>query len=381
MTSISPALSSTSPCSPSFRVRNFNAGPAGLPLEVLDRAQQELLNYAQTGMGVMEMSHRSPPFEAIIAQAEQRLRELLSIPASYAVLFMQGGATLQFSAVPLNLLGGGSAAAYLVTGAWSQAAAEEAKRFVPTVHLLGDCAPAFTSFPPSSSYAVPPDCAYLHYCHNETVHGVEAPGLPSTSVPLVVDCSSSFLSQPIDVGAHLLLYAGAQKNIGPAGVTVVIVRREALKATPHPLTPLMLQYGLLASKQSMYNTPPTFPIYVVALVLDWIQRQGGVEEMERRSGEKSRLLYACLDDSGGFYQGRVERGSRSRMNCVFTCRERGVEGRLVAEAEAAGFVGVAGHRSVGGLRVSLYNAVQLDDVRALVAFLQRFAQQNREAKK
>ena len=305
----SPAPTQPSSSSPPFRVRNFNAGPAGLPLEVMEEAQQELLNYRQTGMGVMEMSHRSAAFESILSEAEQRLRRLLSIPDSYAVLFMQGGATLQFSAVPLNLLGKASSAAYLVSGAWSQAAAEEARRFVPTVHLLGDSSPAFTSFPPSSSYSVPSDCAYLHYCHNETVHGVEAFELPSTSVPLVVDCSSSFLSQPIDVSAHLLLYAGAQKKHRPRRCDGRHRPQGGAQGRPPtPSAPLMLSYQLMASKQSMYNTPPTYPIYVVGLVLQWIERQGGVEAMEARSVEKSRRLYEAIDGSGGFYVGRVDPG-------------------------------------------------------------------------
>ena len=297
------------------------------------------------------------------------------VPAvGYSVLFMQGGATLQFSAVPLNLLGSKSSAAYLVTGAWSQAAAEEAKKFVPTVHIVASTAPTFSSFPPSSSYEVPSDCAYLHYCQNETVHGVQATEVPSTSLPLVVDCSSSFLSQPIDVSAHTLLYAGAQKNVGPAGVTIVIVRTEALKNhPPHPLTPLMLDYSLLSSKQSMYNTPPTFTIYMVGLVLQWMQRQGGVDAMEARSREKSRLLYSAIDGSEGFYEGRVlDKASRSRMNVTFRLRERQLEEALVKEAEGAGMEGLAGHRSVGGIRVSLYNAVTVEDVQTLVTLLHTF---------
>ena len=295
---------------------------------------------------------------------------------------MQGGATSQFSAVPLNLLGSASCAAYLVSGAWSQAAAEEARRYVPTVHIVADTAPSYSSFPSPSSYTVPAECAYLHYCHNETVHGVVAPCLPSAppSVPLVVDCSSSFLSQPFDVSAHALLYAGAQKNVGPAGVTIVIVRADLIKATPpHPHTPLMLQYHLHASKQSMYNTPPTFPVYMVGLVLAWLQRQGGLSAMEERSAAKSRLLYDLIDGSGGFYEGRVEKHSRSRMNVVFRVRNRELEALLVKEAEGKGLVGLAGHRSVGGLRASLYNAVTVDDVQQLVHLLTSFQQQHQHA--
>ena len=386
----------------------------------MEEAAQQLLNYRHTGMGVMEMSHRSREFEDIIAQAEQRIRQLLyaiphlhhaqhsraterrtvqcslthlrgcglcgvpllcvsAVPASYGVLFMQGGATSQFSAVPLNLLGAASSAAYLVTGAWSAAAAEEARRFVPTVHVVADTGPAYTSFPAPSSYSVPADCAYLHYCHNETVHGVEAPCLPSApaAVPLVADCSSSFLSRPLDVSAHALVYAGAQKNVGPAGVTIVIVRSALIASTPHhPHTPLMLQYQLQASKLSMYNTPPTFAVYMVGLVLAWLQRQGGLSAMEERNVVKSGLLYAAIDGSGGFYEGLVEKASRSRMNAVFRVRERQLEPLLVKEAEGKGLVGIAGHRSVGGLRASLYNAVTIDDVQALISFLHAFQVQH-----
>jgi len=355
------------------RALNFNAGPAGLPLEVMQQAHQEFLSYNNTGMSVMEMSHRSPEFESIIAEAEANLRSLLHIPSNYRVLFMQGGATTVFSAIPLNFLRSHTSAAYLITGSWSQAAAEEAKRYCNQLHVVHSTAPTFDHFPAASDYTVPADAAYLHYCHNETVHGVEASYVPKSAVPLVADYSSSFCSQPIDIAAHAVVYAGAQKNIGPAGVTVVIVREDML-GQPSPLTPLMLNYTAMAAGKSMYNTPPTYTIYMTGLVLQWVKRQGGVEAMQQRSMAKSERLYAAIDGSGGFYRALVRPGSRSRMNVVFVVGEGKADvDEFVREAGERGMVGLAGHRSVGGCRASLYNAVTVEQVDALVAFMQVFA--------
>ena len=300
------------------------------------------------------------------------------VPDSYAVLFLQGGATTQFSAVPLNFLRGRSSAAYIVSGAWSQAAADEAKRYVPDLRIVASSAPEFVSFPAADSYSVPADCAYLHYCHNETVHGVEAPytphcSSPSGPVPVIADMSSSFMSRPVDVSAHAVIYAGAQKNVGPAGLTLVIARRSLLGGA-HPLTPLMLDLGLQAAKQSMYNTPPTYAVYITSLVLRQLVARGGLQAVEADSRSKAALLYAAVDQSGGFYRACVQqRDCRSRMNAVFVLRDPQLTAEMVREAEAAGLIGIAGHRSVGGLRVSMYNAVTLEDCQALVEFMQRFA--------
>ena len=359
------------------RALNFNAGPAGLPLEVLQRAHQEFLSYNNTGMSVMEMSHRSPEFESILASAEANLRSLLHIPAQYQVLFVQGGATTVFSAVPLNFLRSHTSAAYLITGSWSQAAAEEAKRYCNQVHIVHSTGPTFDHFPAACDFDIPADSAYLHYCHNETVHGVEASYVPKSAVPLVCDFSSSFCSQPIDISAHAVVYAGAQKNVGPAGVTVVIVRSDML-GKPSPVTPLMLNYTLMSSSKSMYNTPPTYAIYVTGLVLQWMRRQGGVEAMHDRSVAKSERLYAAIDGSGGFYRALVRPGSRSRMNVVFVVGEGKADvDEFVREASERGMVGLAGHRSVGGCRASLYNAVAVEQVDTLVAFMNEFASKRR----
>jgi phosphoserine aminotransferase len=358
---------------PVQRALNFNAGPAGLPLEVMQQAHQELLSYNSTGMSVMEMSHRSPEFEAIIAQAESNLRSLLNIPNNYHVLFMQGGATTVFSAIPLNFLRSHTSAAYLVTGSWSHAAAEEAKRYCQSVHIVHSTAPAFDHFPATTSYSVPSDAAYLHYCHNETVHGVEANHTPNTHLPLIADFSSSFCSQPIDIAAHAVVYAGAQKNVGPAGVTIVIARDNVL-GSPLPITPLMLNYTAMAKGKSMYNTPPTYAIYMTGLVLQWVVRQGGVEAMRQRSVAKSERLYAAIDASGGYYRALVRSDSRSRMNVVFAVGGGKADvDAFVAAASERGMVGLAGHRSVGGCRASLYNAVTVEQVDALIAFMKEFA--------
>ena len=365
---------------PAKRALNFNAGPAGLPLEVMQQAQQEFLSYHNTGMSVMEISHRSAEFEAILGAAEANLRSLLAIPSNYHVLFVQGGATTVFSAIPLNFLRSHTSAAYLITGSWSQAAADEAKRYCAPPHVVHSTGPAFDHFPAAAHYDVPTDTAYLHYCHNETVHGVEANHVPKCTVPLIADCSSSFCSQPIDVAAHAVIYAGAQKNVGPAGVTVLIVRDDML-GQPSPLTPLMLNYTAMAKGRSMYNTPPTYAIYMTGLVLQWVRRQGGLQAMHERSVTKSERLYAAIDGSGGFYRALVRPDSRSRMNVVFSVGQGKAEvDAFVREASERGMVGLAGHRSVGGCRASLYNAVTVEQVDALVAFMNQFAAERRTAK-
>ncbi|MCB1889872.1 MAG: 3-phosphoserine/phosphohydroxythreonine transaminase [Rhodocyclaceae bacterium] len=353
------------------RVFNFSAGPAGLPLEVLEQVRDELLDWHGAGMGVMEMSHRGKHFTSIIEAAEADLRELLAIPSNYRVLFLQGGATMQFSMVPINLLRGRASADYLVTGSWSKKALAEARRLT-SVRVVADTeAERFTRAPAQAELDLDPGAAYLHYCSNETIYGVEFPYVPDCGdVPLVADMSSHILSRPVDVSRFGLIYAGAQKNIGPVGVTVVIVRDDLLGA-PMPGMPLMLDYATYAANGSMYNTPPTFAIYVAGLVFQWLKRQGGLVGIERRNIEKAALLYDFIDASA-FYANPVRREDRSRMNVPFTLARPELDARFVTEASAAGIEQIKGHKSVGGMRASIYNPMPVDGVRALVDFMKEF---------
>ncbi len=353
------------------RVHNFSAGPAALPLEVLEQVREELLDWHGAGMGVMEMSHRGKDFGAIIERAEADLRELLAIPAGYRVLFLQGGATLQFAMVPLNLMRGRPSADYLVTGSWSKKAYGEARRLAGA-RLVADTGDGgFVRAPAQHELDLDPQAAYLHYCSNETIYGVEFPYVPDTGeVPLVADMSSHILSRPVDVSRYGLIYAGAQKNIGPVGLTIVIVREDLL-GEPVPGLPLMLDYATHADNGSMYNTPPTFQIYVAGLIFEWLKRQGGVAGIERRNVEKAALLYDFIDASG-FYANPVRRPDRSRMNVPFTLARPELDALFLQQAEAAGIVQIKGHKSVGGMRASIYNPTTLDSVRALVEFMREF---------
>ncbi|MDX2284403.1 MAG: 3-phosphoserine/phosphohydroxythreonine transaminase [Bacteroidia bacterium] len=351
---------------------NFFAGPAGLPAPVLRRAQQELTDYAGTGMSVMELSHRSPWFEEILHRAGAALRRLMQIPPAYHVLFLQGGATTQFSAVPLNLLHRG-AAAYLDTGVWASKAAEEAARFGPVRILASGKASGYREIPDFGALAVPQDLGYLHLTTNNTIYGTALHALPRAgSVPLAADMSSDILSRPYRVEDFGLIYAGAQKNIGPSGLTVVIVREDLIgRAQPH--TPLMLDYAVHARAGSMHNTPPAFAIYMAGLVFEWLEAQGGVAAIDRINEAKAQLLYAFLDSSS-LFRPHVQPPHRSRMNVAFGLADPALEARCLREAEAAGFQGLAGHRSAGGLRASLYNAVPIEAVQALADFLRDFEQ-------
>ena len=354
------------------RVFNFSAGPAALPESVLQRAREELLEFDGTGMSVMEMSHRSAEFIAVASRAEADLRELLKVPDEFAVLFLQGGATAQFSAVPLNLTRGSDAvAAYVDTGAWSAKAVAEARRYCRVEVVASSEADRYTHVPPQSDWRTVPDAAYLHICPNETIGGVAFPFVPETGdVPLVADFSSTILSQPIDVDAFDVIYAGAQKNIGPAGITVVIVRRELLgKARPE--TPTLLDWKIQADNDSMYNTPPTFAWYLSGLVFQWLKDLGGLEVMAGINRYKAEMLYAAIDGSN-FYGSPVAEPCRSLMNVPFTLADPALDARFLKEAEAAGLTNLKGHRSVGGMRASLYNAVPQEAVDALVAFMHDF---------
>lgn len=353
-----------------MRVFNFSAGPAALPLPVLEQARDELLDW-KGGMSVMEVSHRSKAFIAVARQAEADLRELLAIPASYRVLFMQGGATAQFSAVPLNLAATDATADYLNTGHWSERTIAEAKRFVSVNVAADEGASNYSTVPPQSSLHLTPGAAYVHYTPNETIHGVEFPYVPETAgVPLVADMSSTILSRPIEVSRFGLIYAGAQKNIGPAGITVVIVH-EGLLGRARAGTPLVFDYRAVAAAESMQNTPPTFGWYFAGLVFQWLKREGGLEAMAQRNRAKAALLYEAIDAST-FYTNPVARNCRSWMNVPFRLAKPELEPVFLAEAEAAGLANLAGHRAVGGLRASIYNAMPAEGVEALVAFMREF---------
>ena len=353
---------------------NFCAGPAALPEPVLLQAQQEMLDYRGAGLSIMEMSHRSDEFVAVANRAEADFRDLLSIPDDYAVLFLQGGASTQFAAVPLNLLGEKTAADYVNTGEWSKKAIKEAGRFCDVKVVPSSEASRFTTTPPFASWSLNKDAAYLHYTPNETIGGVEFSWIPEVDVPLVADMSSTILSRPIDIERFGVIYAGAQKNIGPAGLTMAIVRKDLLDRA-RPECPAMLSYKIAADNDSMYNTPPTYSIYLAGLVFQWLQKQGGLEAIESVNCRKADKLYGYIDGSG-FYANPVELASRSLMNVPFTLANDKLDKQFLAESEQAGLLNLKGHRSVGGMRASIYNAVSEIAVDALIDFMKDFAQRN-----
>jgi phosphoserine aminotransferase len=355
------------------RVFNFSAGPAVLPLEVLERARAELDDWHGSGMSVMEMSHRGKEFIAIAEQAETDLRELMQIPANYKVLFLQGGASAQFAMVPMNLLRGKKSADYLVTGEWSKKAIKEAKKFcAPNVAGTTE-ATHFTTVPSQQEIKLDPDAAYVHYTPNETIGGLEFGYLPATGpVPLVADLSSSILSRPLDVTKFGLIYAGAQKNIGPSGLTVVIVRDDLLGGAA-PGTPSMCDYKIHADAGSMYNTPPTYAWYIAGLVFEWLKAKGGLKAIAVVNERKARKLYDYIDASAGFYKNPVEKASRSWMNVPFTLQDAALDEPFLKGTKAAGLVQLKGHRSVGGMRASIYNAMPEEGVDALIAYMKEFA--------
>jgi phosphoserine aminotransferase len=356
------------------RVFNFAAGPAVLPLEVLEQARDELIDWRGSGMSVMEISHRSKAFLGVAREAEADLRALLSIPSNYKVLFLQGGATGQFSAIPMNLAGPESAVDYVNTGSWSKKAIGEARRYC-RVNVAADAADSqYTTVPELRGWTLTSDAAYLHYTSNETIGGVEFPFVPQVEPPLVVDMSSNILSRPIDVSRFGLIYAGAQKNIGPSGLCVVIVR-EDLIGHARAGTPSVWDFKAMADEGSMLNTPPTFAWYFAGLVFKWLLRQGGLAAMEQRNRAKAELLYRTIDESS-FYRNPVERGCRSWMNVPFTLAKPELDGRFLEQARAAGLTNLEGHRSVGGMRASIYNAMTLDGVAALSDFMREFARRN-----
>jgi phosphoserine aminotransferase len=342
----------------------------------LQQAQEQFVDFEHTGMSLMEMSHRSKSYDNVHFETERLLRELMNIPDNYKVLFLQGGASTQFAMVPMNLLDPDRKAAYVHTGAWAGKAIKEAKLFGEVVIAASAEADQFTRIPAASELVVPPDAAYLHLTSNETIGGTQWQAFPDTgSVPLVADMSSDILCRPLNVSQFGLIYAGAQKNLGPSGVTIVVIREDLVRK-PSLTVPTMLRYDTHAAKDSLYNTPPTFAIYMVNLVLKWLKAQGGTAVMEARNREKAALLYQEIDSSGGFYQGCAQPDSRSIMNVTFRIGSEELEKKFIKESEAAGFVGLKGHRDVGGLRASIYNAVPVEHVRALADFMKDFRQRN-----
>ena len=353
------------------RVYNFSAGPAVLPEEVLREAQSQMLEYGNSGMSVMEMSHRSKDFEDILFTAEKDLRTLMNIPDNYRVLFLQGGGCTQFAMIPMNLMIHGTAD-YIVTGQWSKKAMQEAKIFGNVNVIASSEDRNFAYVPDFSGLKVTPEADYVYICQNETVHGTTIRTLPDTNgKPLVADVSSMFLSEPADVSKYGVIWGGVQKNIGPAGVTIVIIRDDLIRDDVMPKTPTMLKYKTHADNKSLYNTPPCWNIYICGLVFKWLLKLGGVEAIHRINEEKAKILYDYLDGSKIFH-GTVDKKDRSLMNVPFITGNKELDAEFVAEAEKAGLRNIKGHRSVGGMRASLYNAMPIEGVKALVAFMAEF---------
>jgi phosphoserine aminotransferase len=354
-----------------MRVFNFAAGPATLPLEVLQQAREELSDWRGCGMSVMEISHRSKAFIGVAEEAESLLRELLEIPANYKVLFLQGGATGQFAAIPMNLASADSTLDYLNTGAWSKKAIAEARRLSKVNVAADEAASSYCTVPEQSGLRLTAGAAYVHYTPNETIGGVEFPYIPATNaVPLVADMSSTILSRPLDVAKFGLIYAGAQKNIGPSGLCVVIVREDLL-GKARPGTPAVWDFKAMADEGSMLNTPPTFAWYIAGLVFKWLKARGGLAAMGARNREKAETLYRAIDESG-FYRNPVSKNARSWMNVPFTLAKPELDKTFLSEAHTAGLTNLEGHRSVGGMRASIYNAMPIEGVTALVGFMKEF---------
>ncbi len=373
MPTVNPMLSERA----TKRAFNFNAGPAALPLPVLERIREELLDYAGTGMSVMELSHRSAEFEAINNKAEEALRRQMAIPQDYSILFLQGGGSLQFAMVPMNLYVAGKPVDMLHTGSWTAKAIEELKKIAELRMAASTETDKFTRVPRKNEIVISPEASYAHMCTNNTIEGTQWTEIPETgAVPLVADMSSDILSRPIEVNRFGLIFAGAQKNLGPSGVTVVVVRKDLIERGSDKIAKI-LQYRTHAKEKSLYNTPPTFAVYVLGLVVDWVAQQGGVTGIEKANSAKAKLLYDAIDGAG-YYKCPVEKESRSKMNVVFRVAggDEAIEKKFAKEAEAAGLIGIKGHRSVGGMRASLYNAVPVQAVDSLVSFMREFERKN-----
>ncbi|XP_008555170.1 probable phosphoserine aminotransferase [Microplitis demolitor] len=354
-------------------VMNFGAGPGKLPEEVLKEAQNEFMDFNDTGISILELSHRSGDYAKVNQNAQDCLRELLNIPSNYKILFMQGGGTGLFAAVPLNLMSKTGTADYIVTGSWSSKAAKEAEKY-GKVNIVHKKMSKYTGIPDASTWNLDPNASYLYYCSNETIHGVEFDFVPETNgVPVVADMSSNILTRKFDVSKFGVIYAGAQKNFGPSGVTVVIVREDLL-GNPMTVCPSVLDFTVAAQNNSIYNTPPTFQVYFIGRVFEWIKRNGGVEEMEKRAIKKSKLIYDIIEKSNGFYSCPIEPKARSRMNLPFRIGNDNeeLEKEFLAGASKLGMLQLKGHRSVGGIRASLYNAVTFEEAKALADYMEKF---------
>ena len=357
------------------RVYNFSAGPAVLPEEVLKEAADEMMDYRGCGMSVMEMSHRSKVFDDIIKEAEADLRDLMQIPDNYKVLFLQGGASQQFAAIPMNLMKNRKAG-YIVTGQWAKKAFAEAKIYGEAVELASSADKTFSYIPDCSNLDIPEDLDYVYICENNTIYGTKYKTLPNTKGhTLVADVSSCFLSEPVDVSKYGVIYGGAQKNIGPAGVVIVIIREDLIRDDVLPGTPTMLKYKTQADADSLYNTPPCYGIYICGKVFKWLKKMGGLSVMKERNEEKAKILYDFLDQSK-LFRGTVRKEDRSLMNVPFVTGDADLDAKFVAEAKAAGFENLKGHRTVGGMRASIYNAMPKEGVEALVAFMKKFEEEN-----
>ena len=358
------------------RIYNFSAGPAILPEEVIKEAQENLFSLPGVGMSILEISHRSKTFDKIIFEAKADLKSLLGMNDNYEILFLQGGASLQFSMVPLNIMPPKNKADYIITGSWSKKALKEAKRVGATNIVASTESENFTRIPKQSEFKLDPDASYVHYTSNNTIYGTEWHSEPETgNVPLVCDASSDILSKKIDVNKYGIIYAGAQKNMGPSGVTLVIIRKDLLERSSDSLH-TMLNYKIHAENGSLYNTPSTFGIYIIGLIAKWLIKNGGLDAMNKTNVEKAGLLYKVIDESNGFFKGHALPGSRSNMNVTFRLPSEELEKKLISEATAAGFDGLKGHRSVGGLRASIYNAFPLKGVADLVDFLKTYQSKN-----
>lgn len=357
------------------RVYNFSAGPAILPEEVLKEAAEEMTDYRGTGMSVMEMSHRSQAFASILNEAETDIRELMHIPENYKVLFLQGGASLQFAMIPMNLMKN-KVADYIVTGQWAKKAYQEAQKYGRVNKIASSEDKTFSYIPDCSDLSVSPDADYVYICENNTIYGTKFRELPDTKgKPLVADVSSCFLSEPVDVTKYGLIYGGVQKNIGPAGVVIVIIREDLITEDVLPGTPTMMQYKTHADAGSLYNTPPAYGIYICGKVFKWLKKQGGLEEIKKKNEKKARLLYDYLDESC-LFKGTVEKKDRSLMNVPFVTGNEELDAKFVKEAKEAGLENLKGHRSVGGMRASIYNAMPYEGVQALVDFMKKFEKEN-----
>ena len=357
------------------RVYNFSAGPAVLPEEVLKEAADEMLDYRGCGMSVMEMSHRSKVYDNIIKEAEADLRDLMNIPDNYKVLFLQGGASQQFAAIPMNLMKN-KKAAYIVTGQWAKKAYQEAKMYGDAVEVASSADKTFSYIPDCSDLDIPEDADYVYICENNTIYGTKFKELPNTKGhTLVADVSSCFLSEPVDVTKYGVIYGGVQKNVGPAGVVIVIIREDLITDDVLPGTPTMLKYKTQADADSLYNTPPCYGIYICGKVFKWLKKMGGLEVMKQRNEEKAKILYDFLDQSK-LFKGTVVPKDRSLMNVPFVTGDADLDAKFVKEATEAGFVNLKGHRTVGGMRASIYNAMPKEGVEKLVAFMKKFEEEN-----